>query len=138
MKHRRYMLSSVIEKDTNSITLPVQFSFWTTNIRVHVSEPELITINGIFIDDSSESELIIPTDAWIWSLKLNEKITNDFLTLHGLVGKSSDEIDTFLDISGLSIPDPSRIELPVVHKNIKITGIFRIACPIMLIGWIKS
>lgn len=89
-----------------------------------VSNPGLGSITGLYI--ANHNQLLIPTDPWRFSARLAQQIREAFLTEHGLLGKSYQEIDTYLDEHELSLPNPNRVELPTISPSapIKITGHF--------------
>lgn len=99
--------------------------FRPTHIRVDVEAPGMVDISRLII--GNVDQLVGSIDGWNWSLKLAQQLRDDFLKEHGLVGKSHEAIDIYLDDNELSIPDPGRIMLPTVRpqQTITIEGRFK-------------
>lgn len=108
--------------------------FRPTHIRVAVEAPGMADINRLII--GNVDQLLSSVDGWNWSIKLAQQLRDDFLKEHGLIGKSHEAIDIYLDQNELSIPDPGRIMLPTVGPNqtITIEGRFKEDTRIILFG----
>lgn len=99
-----------------------------------VSKPETAIITQLYIDNIEQ--LIMPLDAYYFSARLVQELREKFLTEYGLVGKTHDEIDDYLDNNELSMPDPCRFDLPTISssRKIRIVGKFEEHCVLTFTG----
>ena len=107
---------------------PTHFRTTVTNHESH--------IDGVYIRGENQLVASEGVDAWLWSLECHEQIRQAFYEEHGLVGKSHDEIQDFLDETGYEITDPGRIDLPHLRKaeTFRVTGRFTTEFQIALFG----
>ena len=99
-----------------------------------VSSPGKCILNQLYIGGV---ECLIDTlDLYSVSTVLAAQLRKEFLEERGLTGKSSMEIDEYLEHYDLSIPDPCRIDLPTIGpgRNVRITGSFEESCVLTFIG----
>lgn len=100
--------------------------FRPTHFRTTVTAKHESFIEGIYVCGENQLVTSEPADAWFWSLEHHEQIRQEFYKEHGLIGKTTNEIQEFLDETGFEITDPGRIDLPHVRKaeTIRVTGKF--------------
>lgn len=128
-KVQRYSLT--LDNDIVSIS-PVDMR--PEKIMTSVTELGQAIIDGIYI--GGQNQLIGELDAYFLSTSLASKLRTEFLTEHGLLGKSYQEIDNYLDDNELSMPDTMRLDLPVIRKDteVKLTGKFNVNCFTSIMG----
>ncbi len=121
------------------------YDFKPTNIRTVIEKPELGSFDGIYLVDSrvdieAENQLMMAVDAYSWSSDLVNRIQREFYAEYGLTGKSTEEIQRYLDKHELSVPDPTKIMLPPLHKgqSLRFTGQFSVDCMVSIVGWART
>jgi len=94
----------------------VEKDFRPTHIHTNLTEPGKASFEKIFFD-SDVSDLIIPVDAYTYSMDLLRKVRAKFYEAHGLTGKSDGEIQDYIDRHDLVLPDPCFLPMPTVKKG---------------------
>lgn len=122
----RYIVSLSNKPHTISI------NFEPRTIMTDVKEPGKAVITGIFFGE--RNELLQEIDAWLWSADYVMQVHNDFLKQYGMEKAEPEEIDRWLDLSGLSMPEPNRLMLPMIRKNTTMHVEMRGSCSVVLSG----
>jgi len=124
----RYMIPLKANKEAT-----IDMEFRTTRIRTRVNEPNKIFIENILLN--GVEQMLCSVDAYQWSGELAGKLYVEFLERYGLKGKSSRQIDDYLDENDLTPPDPGAVMLPTVVKGTKILVKASADCDLILCGY---
>ncbi len=104
----------------------------------NATERGQMTIDGVYLGDDPENQFISPLnlDGYEFSAEHIRELQNEFLKEHGLLGKTDDQIQRYLDANGLSMPDVLRFDFPTLNRGqkLRITGKFGIASAISVVG----
>lgn len=135
MTIQRYVLAITCKAGVsdNRVTTPIVFR--ADRMVVHVGALRLTMITGLYLNDE-DNVLEVPIDGYHHSAALRDKLYQEFLRGAELVGKSSLEIDAYLDEHEISIPDPCYLPLPGIPKDgfIRMTGTFATDIIVSFIG----
>lgn len=126
------------------VTQPVNYElFRPTNFYTDLAGEGLVFINGIYIivPGKPQSNILLGIlDAWDFSTTNINQSRQFFYEQHGLIGKSSEEIDKYLEDNNLTLPDVPPIDFATVEKGakIRITAQSTIAWGLSLMGNTRS
>lgn len=125
MSNSVQMYSFPIMCNKDDITYAPDVALRVSRMITTVSKPNQCFITGLYI--AEENQIILDFDLWNYSATFAQQLREAFLTEHNLLGKSYQEIDSYLDDNNLSMPDPCRIDLPTLSAKepVRITGKFK-------------
>jgi hypothetical protein len=114
--------------------------FRPSKILTNISGPGLAWINGIYLGSDPDNQIIggPKIDTWIFSQKWLELEKALFLKEHEIEHLSLNELQRYLDVNGLSLPDVPKLELPTVARGemIRITGNFPVPFQMSFLGYV--
>ncbi len=134
---QRYMIGLVSAAAGTEIIGTVQTEFFRPDkLFTNIAGPELASIDGVFLGDDPETQLLGPFDAWMCAVLFLEQMRAEFFKEHGLEGKSDPEIQRYLDGNDLSMPDVPRFVLRTLRKGerIRVTGKFPAGFAMSIVG----
>lgn len=126
-----FMLPAIWVKDASELVFRMADdiqAFRPRSIRCVVDGPGEGEVSQIYVGNRKMFfDSVGGVDVYQWSIKLLDIQRHDFLVEYGLMGKSHEEVDQFLDENGLSMPDPGRVELPTITPQIpfRMTGMMK-------------
>ena len=125
MKNVQYIVTVTCGDGQSDVRLVCDADFRIRRMLVGVDSMNQAIIEGIYINND-RNQLAMPIDGYMYSPVLAEQLRTAFLTEHGLLGKSHDEIDAYCDEHELALPSPGNIDLPGLPKNgfIRVVGKF--------------
>lgn len=134
----RWMMTGILPLKGTTVELfvPVGMDFRPTHIRTNVTKENVVKIDAIYCGDNPHNQLIHSVDGYYWSAEVWDRMRQDFMKRHGLLGKTPAQIDDYLDENNLSMPDNGTILLPTIPrgKSIRLEGKFDELAGIIILG----
>lgn len=134
---QRYTMSQFWKKDATEVVFQPDIYFRPDRMIANIESEGLAFISGIYLDESPNSELLFEVDLYNFSIKLQTQLEQEFLKTHNLVGKSSQEIQDYLDDNELSYPKVGQIVLPTAKKY-RLVGESKVDFSLVLMGMARS
>ena len=134
MYAKMYTLSGVFLASADRLMIKPDITFRPIKIITQVQNENEGIINRLVFGNTDQ--LVCSVDAYNWSMRLYSLIRDQFYKEHGLLDKTDEEIQDYLDDNELEVPDPCKIYLPTIRVNETITiyGRFKTDTPIAFIG----
>ena len=129
-----YALSGIFLASADRLMIKPDITFRPNKIITQVQNENEGVINRIVFGNTDQ--LVSSVDAYHWSIKLSSLIRDQFYKEHGLLNKTDEQIQCYLDDNELEEPDPCRIYLPTIRVNETITiyGRFKTDTAITFLG----
>lgn len=92
--------------------------FQPRTITTNVTAPGQAIVTALYTNDMNH--LAQEVDAYLWSATYVSKCHRDFLAKYGLLDKTNEQIDEYMDDNALYFPEPNRIDIGRIGKRDKI------------------
>lgn len=113
-----FIMSTMWQAGMDEVCLAVssaRFKLW--KLYTNVPGPEMAIVDAITIGDDPRNLLLQPIDMWMFSAINIDDQRRKFMERHGLIGKTEDEIDEYLDEKELSMPSVPPLIMPIAKKG---------------------
>lgn len=93
-------------------------------------------IDGLYFEGLEDNQILGQIEAWDFSIIRIKQARHDFLVEHGLIGKTDEEVQEYLDEKELSMPDVPLLEFPTLEigKTVRMTGEFKVPVNVSFLG----
>lgn len=97
-------------------------------------------IDGLYFGDDPMNHCLGPFNAWDFSIIRIQAARKEFLEEHGLTGKTSQEIQDYLDENELSMPDVPLLEFPTldIGETVRMTAQFSVPVNVSFMGYVRG